>query len=51
MKKLTSILLALAMILTLAPMSVFAEDAEKAGFSDVNEGDYYAHAAVALEKL
>lgn len=50
MKRLTSIFLVLAMLLTLAPMNIVATDAENAVFSDMNETDYYAEAATALEK-
>lgn len=39
------------MLLTLAPMNIFAADADKAAFSDIKETDYYAQAATALEQL
>ena len=48
MKKLTSIFLAIAMILTLAPMNIMAAGS---AFSDVKDTDYYAQAATALEQL
>ena len=51
MKRLTSIFLVLAMLLTLAPMNIFAVDTEKTAFSDMKETDYYAQAATALEQL
>lgn len=51
MKRLTSIFLALAMLLTLAPMNVFAADTDKTAFSDMKSTDYYAQAATALEQL
>lgn len=51
MKRLTSIFLVLAMLLTLTPMNIFAADADKTAFSDMKETDYYAQAATALEQL
>jgi len=51
MKRLTSIFLVLAMLLTLAPMNIFAADADKTAFSDMKDTDYYAQAATALEQL
>ncbi|MEE1504352.1 MAG: S-layer homology domain-containing protein [Acutalibacteraceae bacterium] len=51
MKRLTSIFLVLAMLLTLAPMNIFAAEADKPVFSDMNNTDYYAQAATALEQL
>ena len=51
MKRLTSIFLVLAMLLTLAPMNIFAAEAENTVFSDMKETDYYAQAATALEQL
>ena len=51
MKRLTSIFLVLAMLLTLAPMNIFAADAETSVFSDMKDTDYYAQAATALEQL
>lgn len=39
------------MLLTLAPMNIFAADAEKTDFSDMKATDYYAQAATALEQL
>lgn len=51
MKKLTSIFLVLAMLLTLAPMNVFAADAETTVFPDMSAIDYYAPAATALKQL
>lgn len=39
------------MLLTLAPMNIFAADADKTVFSDMKETDYYAQAATALEQL
>lgn len=49
MKKLTSILLALAMIFTLLPMGVFAAD--DTPFSDVNGKEYFSAAATVLEEI
>lgn len=49
MKKLTSIFLVLAILLTLAPMNVFA--AETTAFPDMSATDYYAPAATALKQL
>ena len=51
MKRLTSTFLVLAILLTLAPMNIFAADADKTAFSDMKETDYYAQAATALEQL
>ena len=51
MKRLTSIFLVLAMILTLAPVNIFATDAQTPVFSDIQDTDYYAKAATALEQL
>jgi len=51
MKRLTSIFLVLAMLLTLAPMNIFAAETENTVFSDMKETDYYAQAATALEQL
>lgn len=51
MKRLTSIFLVLAMLLTLVPMNIFAAEAENTVFSDMKETDYYAQAATALEQL
>ena len=51
MKRLTSIFLVLAMLLTLAPMNIFAAEADKPVFSDMKDTDYYAQAATALEQL
>lgn len=51
MKRLTSIFLVLVMLLTLAPMNIFAAEAENTVFSDMKETDYYAQAATALEQL
>lgn len=51
MKRITSIFLVLAMLLTLAPMNIFAVDTENAFFSDMKDTDYYAQAATALEQL
>ncbi|MBQ7953983.1 MAG: S-layer homology domain-containing protein, partial [Clostridia bacterium] len=51
MKKLLSIFLVIAMIFTLAPMNIFAEDAANPVFSDMKYTDYYANAAKALEQL
>ena len=50
MKRLTSIFLVLAMILTLAPVNIFATDAQTPVFSDIQDTDYYAKAATALEQ-
>ena len=50
MKRITSIFLVLAMILTLAPMNIFAAGAEKTAFSDMKATDYYANAATVLEQ-
>ena len=36
----------LAMLLTLAPMNIFAADADKTAFSDMKETDYYAQANI-----
>lgn len=49
MKRITSVFLVFAMLLTLTPMNIFAAD--DAVFSDVRDTDYYAQAATALEKL
>lgn len=49
MKKIVSILLALAMVISLMPASIMAEDAQK--FSDVNGTEYFAAAAEALTEL
>ena len=49
MKRFTSILLALAMILTLLPVGVFAAD--NTSFSDVKGNEYFSSAASALEEL
>ena len=49
MKRFTSILLALAMILTLLPVGVFAAD--NISFSDVKGNEYFSSAASALEEL
>lgn len=51
MKRITSVFLALTMLLTLAPMNTFAADAENTVFSDMKDTDYYAQAATALEQL
>lgn len=51
MKKLTSIFLVLAMLLTLAPMNILAAEDDTTAFSDMKTTDYYAQAAAALEKL
>ncbi len=51
MKRLTSIFLVVAILLTLAPMNIFAAEAENTVFSDMKETDYYAQAATALEQL
>ena len=51
MKRLTSIFLVLAMLLTLAPMNIFAAETDKSVFSDMKDTDYYAQAATALEQL
>ena len=51
MKRITSIFLVLAMLLTLAPMNIFAAEMDKTAFSDMKETDYYAQAATALEQL
>lgn len=51
MKRLTSLFLVLAMLLTFAPMNIFAADADKTVFSDMKDTDYYATAATALEQL
>lgn len=51
MKRITSIFLTLAMLLTLAPMNIFAAETDKTAFSDMKETDYYAQAATALEQL
>lgn len=51
MKRLTSIFLVLAMLLTLAPMNIFAAESDKTAFSDMKTADYYAQAATALEQL
>lgn len=50
MKKLVSIFLALAMLLTFAPMNIIAAD-DASAFSDVKATDYYAQAATALAQL
>lgn len=47
MKKITSIILTLIMLLTLAPIGTMAE----VNFKDVNESDYYAVAAGKLSEL
>ena len=49
MKKVISALLALAMILSIVPFNVFAE--EKTAYSDMKTTDYYAIAATALSEL
>ena len=49
MKKVISALLALAMILSIVPFNVFAE--EKTAYSDMKTTDYYATAATALSEL
>ena len=41
MKRLTSIFLVLAMLLTFAPMNVLAAEADKTVFSDMKKTDYY----------
>lgn len=51
MKRLTSIFLVLAMLLTLAPMNIFAAESENTAFSDMKITDYYAEAATVLEEL
>lgn len=51
MKRLTSIFLVLTMLLTLAPMNIFAAESDKTAFSDMKATDYYAKAATALEQL
>lgn len=51
MKRLTSIFLVLAMLLTLAPMNIFAAENDETAFSDMKTTDYYAKAATALEEL
>lgn len=51
MKRLTSMLLVLAMLLTFAPISVFAAEGEKTVFTDVKVDDYYAEAAEILAEL
>ncbi|MBR5518568.1 MAG: S-layer homology domain-containing protein, partial [Clostridia bacterium] len=51
MKRLMSIFLVLAMLMTFAPMNIMAADADKTAFSDVKSTDYYAQAATALAKL
>jgi len=50
MKRLTSIILTIAMLLALAPMSIYAAE-DGINFSDVKETDYFAEAAIALEEL
>ena len=51
MKRFTSVLLALLMILTSVSFSVFAEESETTVFSDMKESDYYANVAAALKQL
>lgn len=51
MKRLTSAFLVLAILLALTPVNVFAGEADKLSFSDVNDTDYYAKAAEALKQL
>lgn len=51
MKRLLSLVLVLAMVLTLAPMNIGAADADKSVFSDVRGSEYYAEAANVLEQL
>ncbi len=51
MKRLTSLFLVLAMLLSFAPMNTFAADAGKTAFSDMKATDYYAQAATALGQL
>ena len=51
MRRLTSMFLVLAMLLSLAPMNIFAAETNKTVFSDMKETDYYAQAATALEHL
>ncbi len=51
MKKLKSIFLVLAMILTLAPMNIFAAEIESSSFSDMKATDYYFQAVKELEEL
>lgn len=43
--------LVLAMLLSLAPMNIFAAETNNTVFSDMKETDYYAQAATALEHL
>jgi len=51
MKRIMSIFLVLAMILTLAPMNIFAAKNNTSVFSDVDDSDYYAEAAIALAQI
>lgn len=51
MRRLTSMFLVLAMLLSLAPMNIFAAETNNTVFSDMKETDYYAQAATALEHL
>lgn len=39
------------MLLTFAPMNIFAAESDKTAFSDMKTTDYYAQAATALEQL
>ena len=48
MKRITSIFMVLAMLFTLAPMNIMAEEAQQIVFSDMADTDYYAEAATAL---
>lgn len=50
MKRLATIFMVFAMLLTLAPINAFAADTENSVFSDMKETDYYAKAATALEQ-
>ena len=51
MKRLISIFMVFAMLLTLIPMGIFAVDANKTVFSDMKDTDYYANAAAVLKQL
>lgn len=50
-RRIVSILLAIAMLITLLPINAFAENNAVAVFSDVKDTDYYAQAAKILNKL
>lgn len=51
MKRLTSVFLVLVMLLTIAPMNIFAAEGDTPAFSDMKSTDYYAQAATALEEM